>query len=154
MARLWVHEAERVFRDRMVNDADMAKFDEFRVAVTKKFFEPCGGLAALEERPNLYCSFMQVSKDRPPLIHGVHITPYVESPCFTHHLIHTCPPHSLQATSDDVPIYTNVPSFESLKKVLDDKLREYNETNAVMDLVLFQQVWKCGLYCPALTSAV
>ena len=30
VARLWVHEAERVFKDRMVNDADMYKFDEFR----------------------------------------------------------------------------------------------------------------------------
>lgn len=36
VARLWVHECERVFRDRMVNEADMVKFDEFRVAVTKK----------------------------------------------------------------------------------------------------------------------
>lgn len=35
-ARLWVHECERVFRDRMINDADMVKFDEFRVACTKK----------------------------------------------------------------------------------------------------------------------
>jgi dynein heavy chain len=26
-----------------------------------------------------------------------------------------------------------------LKKALEDKLAEYNETNAVMDLVLFQQ---------------
>jgi dynein heavy chain len=32
-----------------------------------------------------------------------------------------------------------VPSYDSLKKVLEDKLAEYNETNAVMDLVLFQQ---------------
>ena len=33
--RLWVHECERVFRDRMVCDADAAKFDEFRASVTK-----------------------------------------------------------------------------------------------------------------------
>lgn len=42
MARLWVHETERVFRDRMVNEADMSKFDEFRVATTRKFFDDCG----------------------------------------------------------------------------------------------------------------
>lgn len=30
VARLWTHEAERVFRDRMVTEADMARFDEFR----------------------------------------------------------------------------------------------------------------------------
>lgn len=102
VARLWVHEAERVFKDRMVNDADMYKFDEFRTAVTKKFFDDCGGMTAVEERPLLYCSF-------------------------------------LQSSPDDVPIYTAVSSYEVLKKALEDKLREYNETNAVMDLVLFQQ---------------
>lgn len=57
---MWVHEAERVFRDRMVNDADMAKFDEFRFAVTKKYFDDCGGINSIEERPLLYCSFLQV----------------------------------------------------------------------------------------------
>jgi dynein heavy chain len=36
-------------------------------------------------------------------------------------------------------LYTPVPTYESLKKALEDKLAEYNETNAVMDLVLFQQ---------------
>jgi dynein heavy chain, axonemal len=30
VARLWVHECERVFRDRMVNESDMGKFDDFR----------------------------------------------------------------------------------------------------------------------------
>jgi hypothetical protein len=58
-ARLWVHECERVFRDRMVNDTDMAKFDEFRAAVTKKYFEDLG-LSSVEERPLLFTSFMQV----------------------------------------------------------------------------------------------
>jgi hypothetical protein len=58
-ARLWVHECERVFRDRMVSDTDMAKFDEFRSSVTKKFFEDLG-LQAVEERPLLFTSFMQV----------------------------------------------------------------------------------------------
>jgi dynein heavy chain len=38
-----------------------------------------------------------------------------------------------------VPLYAPVPSYEALKKVLEEKLAEYNETNAVMDLVLFQQ---------------
>jgi dynein heavy chain len=45
----------------------------------------------------------------------------------------------VQASADDTPLYTPVPTYESLKKALEDKLAEYNETNAVMDLVLFQQ---------------
>lgn len=39
VVRLWVHECQRVFGDRLVNDMDMAKFNEFRVNVTKKFFD-------------------------------------------------------------------------------------------------------------------
>lgn len=36
-------------------------------------------------------------------------------------------------------MYAPVSSYDSLKKVLEEKLAEYNETNAVMDLELFQQ---------------
>jgi AAA+ lid domain len=54
VARLWVHEVERVFRDRMVTEIDMAKFNEFRVNVTKKYFEDLnqvgGALASFPTR--------------------------------------------------------------------------------------------------------
>ena len=39
VVRLWVHECERVLADRMINDTDMTKFNEFRVTVTKKHFD-------------------------------------------------------------------------------------------------------------------
>ena len=39
VVRLWVHECERVLADRMINDTDMAKFNDFRVTVTKKHFD-------------------------------------------------------------------------------------------------------------------
>lgn len=59
--RLWIHECERVFRDRMVSDADAAKFDEFRAQVAQRYFEDVpGGAAALEARPLIFTSFMQV----------------------------------------------------------------------------------------------
>lgn len=35
--------------------------------------------------------------------------------------------------------YTSVPDVPTLKKVLDAKLQEYNESNPMMDLVLFDQ---------------
>ena len=38
VVRLFVHECERVLRDRLVSDADLAKFGEFRDAVLRKHF--------------------------------------------------------------------------------------------------------------------
>lgn len=102
MARLWVHECERVFMDRLVSEADMAKFSEFRVNVTKKFFE----------------DLPQDLLEARPLLHGSFTT----------------------QTADEVPVYNSITSYEALRRTLDSKLAEYNESNAMMDLVLFQQV--------------
>jgi hypothetical protein len=39
VVRLWVHESERVLGDRLVSDADVAKFNDFRVSTTRKYFD-------------------------------------------------------------------------------------------------------------------
>jgi hypothetical protein len=45
----------------MVSDADAAKFDEFKAAVVKNQFDDLpGGAAAVDARPLLFTSFMQV----------------------------------------------------------------------------------------------
>ena len=36
--RLWIHECERVFADRLISEADIAKFSEMRLSTTKKHF--------------------------------------------------------------------------------------------------------------------
>ena len=36
--------------------------------------------------------------------------------------------------------YLGIPEMQRLKNVLEMKLQEYNESNAMMDLVLFEQV--------------
>lgn len=41
---------------------------------------------------------------------------------------------------EDTPIYDTIPNYDILRKTLDAKLAEYNESNPAMDLVLFQQV--------------
>lgn len=46
VVRLWVHECERVLADRMINDTDMTKFNEFRVTVTKKYFDDVNQVSA------------------------------------------------------------------------------------------------------------
>jgi len=44
---------------------------------------------------------------------------------------------SFTATADGA--YRPIPSYERLKQVLETKIREYNENNAMIDLVLFEQ---------------
>jgi dynein heavy chain len=100
-ARLWIHEVERVFLDRMINDTDSQRFCEIRESVSKKYFNEFK-LDELDARPLIMTGF-------------------------------------LNFTPDDMPIYEAVSSFDELKKKLDQELASHNETNAVMELVLFQQ---------------
>ncbi len=152
MARLWVHETERVFRDRMVNEADMQKFDEFRFAVTKKYFDDCGGIAAIEERPLLYTSFMVSTPEDVPVYCVVPSYDVSGRPLMSG-LGALVPPWcccagrpGARCARGERPVRCAcsaapplVLPAQALKRVLEDKLREYNESNAVMDLVLFQQ---------------
>ena len=47
VVRLWNHEVERVFSDRMISDVDSLKFNEFRVNVTKKYFDDVNQVSLL-----------------------------------------------------------------------------------------------------------
>ncbi len=46
----------------------------------------------------------------------------------------------IMTDTEEQPVYAAVPGYEALRATLDAKLAEYNESNAAMDLVLFQQV--------------
>ena len=101
LCRLWIHEAERVFGDRMVHQTDITKFDEMRVAVTKKYFAD-ENQEEIEARPISYNAFMKFD-------------------------------------SNDEGAFCECATYEKLNKTLVEKLHEHNESNAVMDLVLFEQ---------------
>ena len=100
MARLWMHECERVFADRMIATEDIEKFNEMLAGVTKKYFDHVG-VDKINARPLIYTSF-------------------------------TTP-----GNSDEDHPYCGIEDEARLSSIMEDKLREYNETNAVMDLVLF-----------------
>ena len=102
IVRLWIHECERVFLDRLTNDIDIKKFDDIRSTVTKKYFEDCD-VEEVERRPIIYNSFIQ------------------------------------GGGMDEEKTYEPVPSYEKLRSLAEDKLSEYNDSNPVMDLVLFNQ---------------
>ena len=100
VVRLWYHECERVFSDRMITYEDMEKFKEMLDATAKKYFDFVGYDKILA-RPNIYTTF-------------------------------TTP-----GQTDDERPYCGIDDEKKLQGIMDDKLKEYNEVNAVMDLVLF-----------------
>jgi len=100
MARLWMHECERVFSDRMITAGDMEKFKEMLDGVAKKYFDFLAH-DKVTARPNIFTTF-------------------------------TTP-----GANDDERPYCGIDSEEKLQGIMAEKLKEYNEVNAVMDLVLF-----------------
>ncbi|XP_065549706.1 dynein axonemal heavy chain 17 [Lathamus discolor] len=98
LVRLWLHEAERVYRDKLVDEKDQATFRKVLGDTCKKYFENLGE-DVLFAKPNIFCHFAQGMGD---------------------------------------PKYLPVPSWPALNKLLGEALDSYNEVNAAMNLVLFE----------------
>ncbi|CAD7668337.1 unnamed protein product [Nyctereutes procyonoides] len=98
LVRLWLHEAERVYGDKMVDQKDQETLRRVTMASTKKFFDDLGD-ELLFAKPNMFCHFS----------HGI-----------------------------GEPKYLSVTDVAHLNKLLADVLDSYNEVNAVMNLVLFE----------------
>ncbi|XP_025032740.1 dynein heavy chain 17, axonemal-like, partial [Python bivittatus] len=98
LVRLWLHEAERVYYDKLVEDKDQETYIRVMIANCKKFFEDLGE-NIIFAKPNIFCHFAQ----------GI-----------------------------GEPKYLPVSNVQSLNKLLVEALDSYNEVNAVMNLVLFE----------------
>lgn len=66
VVRLWTHECERVFRDRLVNEHDLGKYDDMLAATLKNWFKE-ENLAEVQAAPNLFTAFMEVGADEDPI---------------------------------------------------------------------------------------
>ncbi|XFF88688.1 hypothetical protein AB1E18_014907 [Capra hircus] len=98
LVRLWLHEAERVYGDKMVDEKDQDTLRRVTITSTKKFFDDLGD-ELLFAKPNVFCHFA----------HGI-----------------------------GDPKYLPVTDLAPLNKLLVEVLDSYNEVNAVMNLVLFE----------------
>uniref|UniRef100_A0A8B9NMP8 Dynein axonemal heavy chain 17 n=1 Tax=Accipiter nisus TaxID=211598 RepID=A0A8B9NMP8_9AVES len=98
LVRLWLHEAERVYGDKLVDERDQKGFGKMLVDTCKKFFEELGEDLVFA-KPNIYCHFAQGMGE---------------------------------------PKYLPVPTWPALNKLLGEALDSYNEVNAAMSLVLFE----------------
>lgn len=95
--RLWIHECDRTYLDRLITEKDIETYKEYLARSCKRFEEDIG--SEIMVNPNIYTSFVSGSgSDR---------------------------------------AYLPIKDMSQLKKVLEERLQEYNESNAQMNLVLF-----------------
>ncbi|NXH86672.1 DYH17 protein, partial [Edolisoma coerulescens] len=98
LLRLWLHEAERVYGDKLVDKQDQYSFKKLMADICKASFQDLNEDAVFA-KPNIYCHFAQ---------------------------------------GTDESKYMPVTSWAALSDLLREALDSYNEVNAAMNLVLFE----------------
>ncbi|XP_025057963.1 dynein heavy chain 9, axonemal [Alligator sinensis] len=99
LVKLYLHEANRVYRDNMVDEKDFDIFDKMQMEMVKKFYDETEEMLEQTKKMNMYCHFSK----------GIGESKYM-------------------------PVQT----WESLNQILVEALDNYNEVNAAMNLVLFE----------------
>jgi dynein heavy chain len=112
MTRLWYHECNRVFRDRMVAPLDLSRFDELLLDCAKKHFSEVKIGTGMSDTIEIKHDELTAE----PLVFTSFVTP----------------------NHGGDPVYLPVRTQEEFAACVKDKLTEYNESNTIMDLVLFQ----------------
>ncbi|CAC5392306.1 DNAH [Mytilus coruscus] len=98
LIRLWMHEAGRVYGDKLADENDIEIFDKLIKDICKRSFEDTNE-EILFKKPNIFCHF---------------------------------------ATGIGDPKYMPVEGWPALNKLLTEALDNYNELNAIMNLVMFE----------------
>ncbi|XP_032831905.2 dynein axonemal heavy chain 9 isoform X1 [Petromyzon marinus] len=99
LMKLYLHESNRVYRDKMLEEKDFQNFDKIQVDTVKRFYDDIDETLAQAQQMNVFCHF---------------------------------------ASGVGEPKYLPAASWEYLNRILVEALDNYNETNAVMSLVLFE----------------
>lgn len=135
VARLWSHECERVYADRLTSDGDLVTFEQLKASVIRRYFVPLGIKAtAIDARPLLFSTFCSSHNGGNGADGGGAGS---DSHAATGDMN---PPFSIVDGDDNAP-YDEIVSQDHLRRVLQLRLAEHNESNpaVAMDLVLFPQ---------------
>lgn len=73
LIRLWLHEANRVLRDRLISESDMNALDNIIKVVVKKHF-PDEDQEQIHAAPNIMCSFLSEASGNDPVSRGLLLT--------------------------------------------------------------------------------
>ncbi|XP_037074053.1 dynein beta chain, ciliary-like [Pollicipes pollicipes] len=98
LVRVWLHEADRVYGDKLVDEEDGTSFGKILVDMVKKGFEEMDD-AVVMQKPNIWCHFAKGIGD---------------------------------------PKYNQIGGWPDLSRLLKEAMDSYNEINAAMNLVLFE----------------
>lgn len=112
-----MHEASRVYKDKFIDDADIKKLDKLKFDIAKQTFEVCTSYILLHVYMYIPMTLQDLAEEEiksKPLIY--------------------C--HFANGVGE--PKYMSVSSWTSLNKILVEALDSYNEINAIMNLVLFE----------------
>ncbi|XP_063077561.1 dynein axonemal heavy chain 9-like [Engraulis encrasicolus] len=99
LLKIFLHESNRVYRDKMVEESDQNTFDKLQTDTARKFYEDMEDVIHESQVMNMYCHF---------------------------------------AGGMGEPRYGAVESWGALNKTLLEALDGYNEVNAALNLVLFE----------------
>ncbi|AWP17229.1 putative dynein heavy chain 9 axonemal [Scophthalmus maximus] len=99
LLKIYLHESNRVYRDKLLEEQDFQAFDKLQRDTVKKFYEDMDETLEQTKQMNMYCHFSQGQGE---------------------------------------PRYLAVESWSTLNKTLLEVLDNYNDVNATLNLVLFE----------------
>ena len=115
LSRLFLHELWRVFGDKLADAADLKVFDDLLRKQSRRGVLDDINQDKLHAQPNIYMPMAVANRERGE----------------------TSSVSTSGNASNQQHMYRSVTSFEQLRQILQDALQSHNETNAAMNLVLF-----------------